>query len=642
MTGATPPPTDPQAPPPAQAQPVDPNARPGMNLANLLPEDMDDPALQEALANAQGAGEPDEFGPALSPGQLDPDEEQEGVQTTLGSVADAYLTAVKDRTIEPAKRLATFSEPSVMSAIGDVMTLGQGAASLGFMAAGQPQVAIPMALAPAAGTLVQGTIDAMGFGRDTGRLLGGIAEAGTGVAQMGTGIYKATAAAARARKTAQGIETLGEGITAAGRTGMEQNIARGESALTMTGELAAREPGTAGTLPWQRLGETVQNATRKTLRTRRTPIAREIEAFESGLKGTMLDPGDVAYQAAEEIIRVADKRHVELSGPGGDALARIRNAIDPGADKLGVPLPPKPINAEDVVAVRQILGKKGGARNGLDPNTPVDGADRAAVRKAATDAIMEHLGPVDKTRYAEALSRYKTQYADPARILRAVTSKNTSPGGAFEMIFGGKKDPTVLQTTVELARRNPAFRFKMRLGFMEHLRMAAGGSLDDAKSLTDALEKGESAVTTMGLFSRDEMVSLRSLSQRNLLSQVSDRLGAELAAKGGTGRVGRTVGFLGETARGIAKGARRDIWTGASSAGIVALMGFNREAVILAAIAGGAAPALRSLAYAAPNSRQAAAGATAITNAVVRGADWLANGQDPGDDWQGKDEDLLD
>jgi hypothetical protein len=259
------------------------------------------------------------------------------------------------------------------------------------------------------------------------------------------------------------------------------------------------------------------------------------------------------------------------------------------------------VDGADVVKLRKALGKQGGgAKNGLDPTIPVSAQDRTAVRNLATDVIRSFLAPAEAQKYSVALAKYDQDYAQPARILRALTNRNTPASDAFKAVYGGS-DPTVFQTAIRIAKDRPAFKNRLRLGFLESLNDEAGG-FSQGKKAIDLLRNHRATVSATGLFTNPELDAL------------------EMALRpGAPGRIAEAVGHIvSRQPRAAVKvlGAEGPIGLAGATAAASHLAGMDPSIVLMAAMAGGAAGALRTIIHTPPGSTASIAAARTVAKAV--------------------------
>lgn len=470
-------------------------------------------------------------------------------------IESAVPGELKKALIDPAYRLMTGRSQgvggTVSDAIGTATLAGAGAAAImsGPFAAGS------ILLAPTVGGTVKGLLTDFNASRGWTEFIGSLAEIGTG-----------------------GVQAL------SGWRGMMRG-ARNLMGEATAGGVVARE-GMAGaqTTAKSTFGAAVITRANAAFEARARPISRAIDGLEASAARLTAGPNDPAFTDVAYLVDQA--RAMRVRTP---EITRLEQQIANGNVNIG-----------DVVELRKALeGNLNHARSAADPNIPASRRLARQIRGYATDAITEALGPAAGGRYGEALIAWRTQVRDPQRVLRAITSKNLEPSTAFELTYGTKTSPEILNTLAHLRDTDPTFRATLRLGAMQHFYAAAGGNLRQSVKGSEVMRQLGPMLGNAGLFTPEELTSLQMFMRPGVIDQAMGMLGHSVS-----GRTAR-VAHLGIAAAGY----------GASGSAVYHLMSTHPHLGFLAIAASGGLPLLRRVMLAPPGS-PAALGAA---NGIVRG-----------------------
>lgn len=189
-----------------------------------------------------------------------------------------------------------------------------------------------------------------------------------------------------------------------------------------------------------------------------------------------------------------------------------------------------PINTQDVINVR--LGLSGKAGYSIDPlNTTMPSATHAVREfRAGLASTLESISPAPVAdAYRASREAYRINYIVPRDALKGLTNINVKPAEAFKRVFN-PNNQQMLRDTVRYANNKPALRGRLRSGFVEMLADEAG-DLKNPGQAKAAFDNMAPAMTASGLYTTEELMSLRRYIDAESLPKLKDQIGAALGGR---------------------------------------------------------------------------------------------------------------
>ena len=518
------------------------------------------PAAQQRILDSLGARSP--ATPGLGLANETPPSQPGGPPPDM-PINSAVPRELKAALIDPTYRLLSGKSQGVMGTASDALSTGQLVGAGVATALGGPVAGGAVLLAPTVGATVRGVLTDFNAGQGWTNFLGGLAEIGVGGVQGLAGWRKAMGTARGLVGEAEAAGAIGE--AGAGQVRAQQNIAR-----------------------------SIIDRANNAFEIRARPISRVIDGAEATAAKLTVARGNPVFDDVSYLVDQAKK--LRVTAP---ELVKLEKDLQAGT-----------VNMKDVVELRKELENSlSYAKSLSDPNVPSNPKLATQVRGYATDAIMHSLGNEAGGRYGEALLAWRTQVSDPKRILETVLSKNLEPSTAFEIVYGGSTPPEVLQTLSSLRDVDPTFRATLRLGAMQHFLAASGGNLSRSADAAKAFKTLGPMLATTGLFSDEEMTSLKLFMRPGMIDEAMNRLGQAV-----TGKPARIA------ALGFAAGLGEH-----SGSAIYHLAAAHPQLAFTAIAATGGLSLLRRVYLAPPGSAAATASALGITRGLAELGGQLAN-----------------
>lgn len=341
--------------------------------------------------------------------------------------------------------------------------------------------------------------------------------------------------------------------------------------------------------PQERISAGLRNAAHTALSAREKPIKAALNQLEASASKHMIQEGSVAHGHLKAAMDMVSDLDLPLGKSARKYVDSIESAIATG----------KPIPARDAVKLRHILKRPQftGIVNDPDqaPAAKLIGGLRDRVTMSIEAAMRDGGDRAGAEAYNGALRSYRIAVADPKRAIRSVLSSKRTPMQAFSAAFT-QKDPNVLRTLTDLAQKSPAMQTKLRLGYFETLRAATSDFTKGGEALVH-FKRTRPLLEANKLFNTGELDDITSLLRRQDAIQ---RAGDAIAV------------HLGRVTQGAAMSAM--------AGGAAYAYTQDPKYLAMVAMAAGAAPLVKQLAFLPTGSREGQRLAALIVRQVSKGA----------------------